>query len=100
MQITGSASGITGTGGSAAGASGKTASATESFVNQLKNEIQDVNQLQNEADDARQDAAINGAKNMHETLIKVEEADISLRTFLKVRGKALDAYHEIMRMQF
>ncbi|MCE5244385.1 MAG: flagellar hook-basal body complex protein FliE [Desulfobacteraceae bacterium] len=37
---------------------------------------------------------------MHETMIKIHEADISLRLLSSARNKALDAYHEIMRMQF
>lgn len=41
-----------------------------------------------------------GAEHIHETMIKLEEADLSLRLLAKVRTKALDAYQEIMRMQF
>jgi flagellar hook-basal body complex protein FliE len=45
-------------------------------------------------------AAVEGPNKIHETMIQLEEAEISTRLLLKVRSKALDAYQEIMRMQF
>ncbi len=32
-------------------------------------------------------------------MIKLEEADISMRLMVQVRNKAVEAYQEIMRMQ-
>jgi flagellar hook-basal body complex protein FliE len=37
--------------------------------------------------------------NMHDLMIAMEKADISLRLMVQVRNKAIDAYQEIMRMQ-
>jgi flagellar hook-basal body complex protein FliE len=37
--------------------------------------------------------------NLHELMISMEKADISLRLMVQVRNKAIDAYQEIMRMQ-
>ena len=37
--------------------------------------------------------------DLHEMMIAMEKADISLRLMVQVRNKAIDAYHEIMRMQ-
>ena len=71
-----------------------------SFADQLKSKIGEVNQLQNEADTAMQTATAKGASNVHETMIHLEEANMGLLLFSKVRNKALDAYHEVMRMQF
>jgi len=76
------------------------ASGKDSFADQLKTKISEVNQVQNQADKAMAESAVKGATNIHETMIHLEEADISLRLMTKVRNKALDAYHEIMRMQF
>ncbi len=39
------------------------------------------------------------AKNLHEVMISVEKADISLKMLVQFRNKALQAYEEIMRMQ-
>lgn len=75
-------------------------SSSGSFMNELQSKIQEVNQLQNQADATMAKEASGGASNIHDTMIQIEEADISLRLLTKVRNKALDAYHEIMRMQF
>ncbi|HOV87391.1 MAG TPA: flagellar hook-basal body complex protein FliE [Syntrophobacteraceae bacterium] len=71
-----------------------------SFGEQLKAKLLEADQLQQEADKAMMDGAAKGAVNIHETMIKLEEADISLRMLVKFRNKALEAYHEVMRMQF
>ncbi len=71
-----------------------------SFADALKEKIGQVNDLQAKADEAVAEGSVKGATNIHETMIKLEEADMSLRLLTKVRNKALDAYHEVMRMQF
>ena len=71
-----------------------------SFIDELKSEIQTVNQLQNQSDQAMVEGSVSGATNVHEAMIKLQEADISLRLLSSVRNKAIDAYHEVMRMQF
>jgi flagellar hook-basal body complex protein FliE len=71
-----------------------------SFIEELKSKIGDVNQMQTQADQAMSESSVNGASNIHETMIRLEEADMGMRFLAKVRNKALDAYHEIMRMQF
>lgn len=70
------------------------------FAGELKAKIQELNTLQNESDQRIQDGAVKGATNIHETMIQLEKADISLRMMTRVRDKALSAYQEIMRMQF
>ncbi len=64
----------------------------------LKNTIEQVNNAQVAADKASQQVVAGETKNLHEAMIKLEEADISMRLMVQVRNKALDAYHEIMRM--
>lgn len=71
-----------------------------SFADALKSGIQEVNNMQNQSDQAMVEGSVTGATNIHETMIKLQEADISLRLLSTVRNKALDAYHEVMRMQF
>jgi flagellar hook-basal body complex protein FliE len=39
------------------------------------------------------------AKNLHEVMISMEKADISLKMLVQFRNKALEAYEKIMRMQ-
>ncbi len=73
---------------------------TDSFTDQLKSKVAEVDQLQQGADQAMADGALKGATNIHETMIRLEEADCGLRLLTKLRNKAIDAYHEMMRMQF
>ena len=40
-----------------------------------------------------------GTKNIHETMIAIEKAEISFKLMLQVRNKILEAYQEVMRMQ-
>jgi flagellar hook-basal body complex protein FliE len=82
------------------GLKGPGKSPSDSFANELKAGIQSVNQLQNQAESAMQSESVSGATNIHETMLKLEEADVSFRLLTRVRNKALDAYHEMMRMQF
>jgi flagellar hook-basal body complex protein FliE len=79
---------------------GPVKSSSASFANELKTGIQSVNELQNQAEGAMQAESVSGATNIHETMLKLEEADVSLKLLTRVRSKALDAYHEMMRMQF
>jgi len=76
------------------------AGAGNDFSSELAKGIEQVNKLQTEADQAIEDGAIHGATNIHETMLRIEEADLSLRLMTKIRNKAVDAYQEIMRMQF
>jgi len=69
------------------------------FAEALKNSLSAVNQSQIAADRAAEQVAAGESKNLHEAMIKLEEADISMRLMVQVRNKAVEAYQEIMRMQ-
>ncbi len=69
-----------------------------SFVDVLKNSISEVNDLQKAAETATGEL-LKGSGSIHNTVIAVEEADLSFRLMMKVRGKIVDAYQEVMRMQ-
>ena len=71
-----------------------------SFADVLKAKIGEVDNMQHQADEAMAESSVKGASNIHETMIRLEEADMGLRLMAKIRNKALDAYHEVMRMQF
>ena len=40
----------------------------------------------------------NGRRNIHETLLAIEKADISFKYMMNIRNKLLDAYKEVMAM--
>jgi flagellar hook-basal body complex protein FliE len=69
------------------------------FAETLKAVVDDVNTTQLEADKAVERLQTGESKNLHEVMIAMEKADISLRLTVQMRNKALDAYQEIMRMQ-
>jgi len=71
----------------------------DKFAAALSSSIAQVNQAQVGADRAAEQIAAGETKNLHEAMIKIEEADISLRLLVQVRNKAVEAYQEIMRMQ-
>lgn len=75
------------------------AQAGKHFAEALKNTISDVNQAQVTADRAAEQVVAGDTKNLHGAMLRMEEADISLRMMVQVRNKAVEAYQEVMRMQ-
>lgn len=73
--------------------------ATAGFSDILKTMVDKINDTQMTGDLATRDLQSGDAKHLHEVMIAVEEADISLRMLVQMRNKALTAYDEIMRMQ-
>lgn len=71
----------------------------KTFGELLQDSLAKVNGLQNEADVAMQRLASGESRDMHETLLAVEKAEIAFKTMNQVRSKVIDAYKEIMRMQ-
>lgn len=71
----------------------------ESFGNMLSNLLSTTNDLQVRASEQSQALLSGETKNIHETMIAMEKANISFRFLNQVRNKALEAYREIQRMQ-
>ena len=65
----------------------------------FQNIFEETDQNLKKADQAVLDANTGENMNLHEMMIAMEKADISLRFMVQVRNKAVDAYNEIMRMQ-
>ena len=84
--------------GSAADAS-SVSQTEQNFSDFIKNSIAEVNQAQNDGDGAIEKLYSGEAQNLHDIMISVEQADISLRMLVQIRNKALQAYEEIMRIQ-
>lgn len=72
---------------------------THDFGNMLSSMMNEVNSAQNRGDQAIVNLQSGKAEHLHEVMIAVEEADVSLRMLVQMRNKALSAYEEIMRMQ-
>ncbi len=72
---------------------------TAGFGEILNSMVDKVNDAQLNGDQATEQLQRGEAKHLHEVMIAVEEADVSLRMLVQMRNKALTAYEEIMRMQ-
>lgn len=75
------------------------AKAPESFSEMLSKSLAEVNNMQVEANKAIQKLASGQSKNIHETMLAVENAEIAFKTMNQIRMKVIDAYKEVMRMQ-
>ena len=71
----------------------------KNFGDFLKESIKKVNDLHLQADEAIKSYAKGETKNIHETMIAVQKADMSFRMMMQIRNKLVEAYQEIMRMQ-
>lgn len=70
-----------------------------SFGEMLTQAISETNQAQINADQAATDLSTGRSDNLHEVMLAMEEADISMRMLVQMRNKVVDAYQEIIRMQ-
>ncbi|MBS1961003.1 MAG: flagellar hook-basal body complex protein FliE [Bdellovibrionales bacterium] len=73
--------------------------AAKGFGQMLTESLEKVNEAQISADKSIKELAAGRTKNIHETMLQIENADASLKLMMQVRNKVLDAYKEIMRMQ-
>lgn len=70
-----------------------------SFSKMLTDALEKANEIQLQADRAVKELAAGRNKNIHETMLMMEKADLSFKMLMQVRNKVVDAYREIMRMQ-
>lgn len=71
----------------------------KSFGAVLKEAVSASNQLHMDAYQSVQDLMTGENKNLHETMIALQKADISFKLMMQIRNKLLEAYREISRMQ-
>jgi len=68
------------------------------FFDALQKSMQETNADQISADNSIKDLIAGRSKNIHETMLAIQKADLSLKTMMQVRNKILEAYKEIIRM--
>ena len=73
--------------------------AVEGFSDILSDTIKQVNNKQVEANSAINKLQTGEAESLHNVMIAMEEADLSLRMLVQMRNKAQEAYDTIMRLQ-
>ena len=70
------------------------------FQDTLKSLISQVDREIKETDRSMEEFAVGKQYNLHGIMIESEKADLSFRFLLQIRNKLLEAYQEIMRMNF
>jgi flagellar hook-basal body complex protein FliE len=70
-----------------------------SFMDTLKESIQQINQVQTQADQAMTKLVTGQDQSLHQTMIAVEKADLSFQLMMQIRNKIVAAYEEVLRMQ-
>jgi flagellar hook-basal body complex protein FliE len=69
------------------------------FSSWLASEIDNVNAQVLSADKQVRELALGQTQNLHEVMISLEEAKLSLSLLVQIRNRALEAYQDILRMQ-
>jgi flagellar hook-basal body complex protein FliE len=72
---------------------------TSSFNDLLGKAVQEVNGKQSAASDAINGLLSGQNVSLHQTMISMQEANVSFQLMVEVRNKLLDSYQELMRMQ-
>lgn len=71
-----------------------------SFTGTLKDSLNKVNQLQSEKNHAINEFASGRTQNVQELMITMQKSSLAMKLTTAVRGKVLEAYKEISKMQF
>lgn len=71
----------------------------KSFGEILADSVKQVNEVQLQTDQAIQSLASGNGGNVHDTMLAVQKAELSMKMLLEVRNKMVSAYQEVMRMQ-
>ncbi|HEY3914351.1 MAG TPA: flagellar hook-basal body complex protein FliE [Verrucomicrobiae bacterium] len=69
------------------------------FEGMLGDLVNEVSQKQSAANDAVNGLMSGKNVSLHQTMISMEEANVSFQMMVEVRNKLLDSYQELMRMQ-
>lgn len=78
----------------------KSSDSRPGFADHLKATVVNSNNMQFQAKTAMEELATGRNGNIHETLLSINKAETSFKMLTQVRNKVLNAYQEIMRMQF
>jgi flagellar hook-basal body complex protein FliE len=73
--------------------------AVETFGRLLNQALEDLNRVNHESNEAMVRLSAGEPVELHDVMIAMEQADLSLRLALQVRNKLVEAYQEVQRMQ-
>ncbi|MBV8636352.1 MAG: flagellar hook-basal body complex protein FliE [Burkholderiaceae bacterium] len=69
------------------------------FASWFEQHLRELNTQMVEADRGVQKLAAGDASNLHEVMMNLQEARMSMQLMMQVRNHLLDAYHDIAQMQ-
>lgn len=75
------------------------ASAPSAFANLFARQLSELNATLGAAETAMSDLAAGKPVELHEVMISLERARISVQTFVHVRNKLVESWQDLMRMQ-
>lgn len=70
-----------------------------SFKELFWSALHQVDSLQKDAERKGSEVVLGDASSFHEVIIATEKAALALQLLVQFQNKAVDAYHEIMRLQ-
>lgn len=73
--------------------------ASSGFSAWIGQELQQVNAQLVNADQGLQELAMGNVDNLHQVMIGIEKARVSLQFLVQVRSRVLEAYQDVLRMQ-
>jgi flagellar hook-basal body complex protein FliE len=73
--------------------------APANFKDFLKKAVSDVNATQLDGTAAIQNLATGGSENLHDVMMAMEKASLTLQYAIQVRNKLLEAYQSVIQMQ-
>lgn len=74
--------------------------AASGFVQSLSEALREVNRMQLQSDGHLAQSIRGEGPPLHQVMAEAEEAGLAFQMSLQFRNKALEAYQEVMRMQF
>lgn len=74
-------------------------SALDAFAKLIVSESSELNSRLGAAETAMRDLAAGKAVELHEVMISLERARLTVQTFVQVRNKLVESYQDLMRMQ-
>lgn len=83
----------------AASATPAAAAPSEAFSQLFSQGLGEMNSSVSAAERAMSDLAAGKPVELHEVMINLERAQLSVQTFVQVRNKLVEAYQDLMRMQ-
>ncbi len=70
-----------------------------SFKDMLQGFVGDVNKMQLQADESVNKLAAGEITDVHDVMVKVEEANLSFSLMMQIRNKIVEGYKEVIKTQ-